>query len=243
MFGGNYSPSMVIRVAVGRQWGNGPQHTQGLYSLFGGVPGLRVVIPSSPNMAYSLLKAAQRHNGPVIFLEPRWLYGLTGNIKRETVNIGEARTVRSGLDLTIVAYGDGVFSAVKAAEMLERHGISVEIIDLVSINPIDYEHIKRSLRMTKRLLTVDTAPAQFSVGREIIGAITADFFEDLDLKYASVATPNYPCPTAPSLVSNYYPTRISIANAALVMLNRPQLEEKLSFEELHLSPKTEISYD
>lgn len=244
MFGGDYSPSLTIRIAVGRQWGNGPQHTQGLYALFGAVPGLRVVIPSTPFMAKALLKEAHVYAGPIVFLEPRWLYGIKGKLPHASNGgiLGKSRIVREGSDVTIVTYGDGVLDSMKAAAILSEHQISAEVVDLVSLNPIDYGGVKSSIAKTKRVILVDTAPAQFSVGREVIGAILTDSNILLQHSPVTISTPNYPCPTAPSLVASYYPTRISIANSVLSMFSIEALGNSLSFEELHLSPKDEIDY-
>jgi pyruvate/2-oxoglutarate/acetoin dehydrogenase E1 component len=241
MFGGNYNAPITYRIAVGRQWGNGPQHTQALYSLFGNVTGLKVVIPSSPNMAKQLLISACMDPNPVVFLEPRWLYQITGEVSSDfqEVPLDKARIIRKGKDLTIVSYGDGLLPAYQAAQELENNGISVEIIDLVSINPIDYTTIIESLNKTKKLLTIDTTSSAFSVGRELIGFLAQN---TNDVKFQTMAAPNVPCPTATSLTANYYPTRVSIKNRVLSIFQLPCEEEELDFSELHLSPKTDCPY-
>jgi pyruvate dehydrogenase E1 component beta subunit len=242
MFGGNNKVPIVFRLAVGRQWGNGPQHTQALYSLFGNVPGLKVVIPSSPYMAKGLLNAAIQDNNPVVYLEPRWLYGLKENIPEEyyCVPLDKARVVRSGSDLTIVTYGDGVVDSLKAHEYLSSKGISVEIVDLVSINPIDYATVASSVKKTKRLLCVDTTNRAFNIGGEIIAKIAMTCFDDLSMAPRNISTPDTPCPTSTSLTEIYYPTKIDIVNEVLSMLGQPAHQETLTFEEIHILPKITV---
>lgn len=246
MFGGEYSAPITFRIAVGRQWGNGPQHTQALYSMFGNVTGLKVVIPSSPDMAKRLLIAASLDSNPVVFLEPRWLYQTMGEVSEgyKQVDLDKSRVVKDGHDITIVSYGDGILPCVQAANLLMKKGISVEILDLISINPIDYQGIANSILKTGRLLTVDTTNSAFSVGREIIGNIVQSLEIKNRLKSISaIATPNVPCPTATSLTANYYPTKITVANNILNTFNQPTLSSILDFDELHIAPKIEIPYE
>ena len=244
MFGGDYPVPLVIRVAVGRQWGNGPQHTGGFLSLFGSTPGLRVVVPSSPNQAYQLMLSAVRDNNPVIFLEPRWLYGLSGNIEvhDSKIPLDKCRLVRSGTDLTLVSYGDGLLAAHKAAEEVSKYGIEAEVIDLVSINPLDYKGVIESLKKTQRLITVDTTSSAFSVGSEIISKVTSSNEVVLKTRPIQLACPDVPCPTAPSLTKNYYPTWPMVANSVLTLFNLPNISEEQTFEELNLAPKVECPY-
>jgi len=240
MFGGNNPVPVVFRINVGRQWGNGPQHTQALYGLFGSVLGLKVVIPSSPYMAKGLLASAIKDNNPVVVLEPRWLFQTKQAVPEESYELplNKAHIVREGKEITVVAYGDGLHAAREALEHID--GIDVELIDLVSINPIDEETIQKSILKTGRLLTIDTTNASFSVGSEI--AARALRMEGVTFKSTPkmLACPNVPCPTSTALTEEYYPTKIDIANTLRVEFNKPTLDTKLSFEELHLAPLTTI---
>ena len=244
MFGGDNKVPIVFRIAIGRQWGNGPQHTQGLYSLFGSVPGLKVVIPSSPSMAKGLLNSAIIDNNPVVFLEPRWLYGLKGNVKEEyfTTSLSDSRYVKRGTHLTIVSYGDGVYSSYEASKMILEYGIETEIIDLVSINPIDYSKIEESIKKTNKLLCVDTTNNAFNIGSEVISKITQSCFHHLSQAPINISTPDLPCPTSTHLTDIYYPTRLSIANKIMEMFGLNQLQEDLTFEELNILPKVEVEF-
>ncbi|MEK7602515.1 MAG: transketolase C-terminal domain-containing protein [Patescibacteria group bacterium] len=236
MFGGDNPVPLTLRVAVGRKWGNGPQHSQALYSLFGAVRGLKVVIASTPYMAKGLLISAIRDKNPVILLENLWLYQVKEEVpeKMYALPLDKARVAQEGTDVTVVTYGDGFVDSLSALTLLPKD-ISVELIDLVSINPVDYDTIEQSVRKTGRLITVDTTNAAFSVGAEIIAKMTERAIP-LSSTPIAIATPDVPVPTSSALLEFYYPTKVDIANAVLKMLNKEALETKLSFEELHLAP-------
>jgi pyruvate/2-oxoglutarate/acetoin dehydrogenase E1 component len=242
MFGGNNNVPIVFRLAIGRQWGNGPQHTQALYSLFGNVPGLKVVIPSTPSMAKGLMLSAIKDKNPVIFLEPRWLYGVKEIVSEEYYEtpLDKGRIVSEGSDITIVSYGDGIVDTIRANEILKQYKISAEIIDLVSINPIDYDIVIKSVKKTKSLLCVDTTNNAFSVGSEIIAKVCEKAFDFLYQKPVNLTAPNTPCPTSTVLSELYYPTRVDIVNKVLKMFYKLPYNEVLTFDELHLSPKITI---
>lgn len=242
MFGGEGgSAPVTLRIMIGRQWGNGPQHSQAFYGMFGAVTGLRVVIPSSPYMAKGLLAAATRSDDPVVILEPRWLYGIKEQVPEEfyEVPLDKARVVKEGSDITVVGYGDALFAAREALTLLGEDAKRVELIDLVSLKPIDHDTIHASIHKTGRLLTVDSTSSAFGVGSEIIGKAAQMRVGFVDAP-RSVAAPDVPVPTAPSLAEHWYPTKVDVANAILDMLGRPPLDIKLSFEELHMAPTTTI---
>lgn len=237
MFGGGNSVPIVFRINVGRQWGNGPQHTQALYALFGNVLGLKVVIPSTPYMAKGLLVSALRDNNPVVILEPRWLFQVTQEVPVELYGepLGEARVTTKGKDITVLAYGDGFIAAHEALSLVGGSA-SVALVDLVSLNPIDYETIYASVRETGRLLCIDTTNEAFNVGSEIIAKVAQNKSIHLKDTPASLSCPNVPCPTSTALTEFYYPTKVDIANALLRIMHKPVVTHPLTFEELHLAP-------
>jgi pyruvate/2-oxoglutarate/acetoin dehydrogenase E1 component len=236
MFGGSNPVPIVFRINVGRQWGNGPQHTQGLYGMFGCALGLKVVIPSSPYMAKGLLSAAIRDNNPVVLLEPRWLFQTSEPVPKENYELplDRARVIQAGSDISVVAYGDGLLAAREALKLVGS--IDVELIDLVSINPIDEVTILNSLAKTRRLLTVDTTNASFSIGSEVLARALLRSNGFLS-RPTALACPDVPCPTSTALTENYYPTKVSIANAIRAQVGLPPIQMELSFEELHLPPR------
>lgn len=241
MFGGGHHVPVVFRINIGRQWGQGPQHTQSLYSLFGNALGLKVVIPSNPIMAKGLLISAVRDNNPVVILEPRWLFSLKQNVPIELYDkpLDRAVVVKRGADLTIVSYGDGLIAAHEALELIGNH-VDVELIDLVSINPIDYKAVLKSVKKTGRLITIDTTNHAFSVGSDVIANVVKQ--ESIKLKNVpvSLSCPDVPVPTSTILTESYYPTKVDIANAALCLMGKPKIKRELTFEELHLPPKLVI---
>ena len=242
MFDGGNNVPIVFRIAVGRQWGNGPQHTQSPYALFGGAMGLKVVIPSTPKMAKGLLISAVRDKNPVVILEPRWLYNTKQDVPTGIYEepLDKARVVKEGKDITVVAYGDGLVASLEATEFL-GNDTNVELIDLVSINPIDYETIFKSVKKTGRLLCVDTTHEAFNVGSEIISKVAQNKSIDLKDKSSSISCPNVPCPTSTALTEFYYPTKVDIANAILSSLGKSSITHELTFDELHLAPTVTIS--
>lgn len=235
MFDGGDGVPVTFRIAIGRQWGNGPQHTQSLYGLFGSASGLKVVIPSTPYMVKGLMIAAVSDPNPVIVIEPRWLYKIKGPVpaKMYVLPLDKAVVDTKGKDITVVSYGDGFIAAKEALDIIGDM-VSVELIDLVSINPVDHKTILNSVKKTKRLLTVDTTHVGFSVGSEVISGVS----KKLQLKKVpeAMTTPDAPCPTSPALTEDYYPTKVSIANKILTMLGKKPIKKKLSFDELHLAP-------
>ena len=241
MFGGDNPVPIVFRIAVGRQWGNGPQHTQALYSLFGNTLGLKVVIPSTPKMAKGLLVSALQDKNPVVFLEPRWLYNTKQDVPEEiySIPLDKAHVVKNGSSVTVVAYGDGLVAAMEACELI-GDDTEVELIDLVSINPVDYETIAHSVAKTGRLLCVDTTNNAFNIGSEVIAKVAQNRSVKLKDNPASLSCPNVPCPTSTALTEFYYPTKVDVANAILGLLGKPLIKKELSFEELHVAPSLTI---
>lgn len=235
MFGGGNPVPLTVRIVVGRQWGNGPQHSQALYAMYGAVRGLKVVIPSSPRMAKGLLIAAVRDPNPVIVLEPRWLYQTKQDVPKKMFEepLEKARVVRKGKDITVVAYGDGLMDSLQALALIGKRA-DVELIDLVSINPVDHDTVKKSVKKTGRLLCIDTTSEAFGVGSEIVAGVMKSL--RLMQKPVVLAAPNVPCPTSTALTEYWYPTKVDIANAILRALKKPPIEQTLTFAELHLAP-------
>jgi pyruvate/2-oxoglutarate/acetoin dehydrogenase E1 component len=139
MFGGKMKVPLTIRLLIGRGWGQGPQHSQSLQSLFTHIPGLKVVMPFTPYDAKGLLVSAIKDDNPVIYIEHRWLHNITGIVPEEiyAVPLGKARIVKEGKDITIVSSSHMVLETMKAADYLEKDGISTEVIDLRTLLPLD----------------------------------------------------------------------------------------------------------
>lgn len=237
MFGGNSPLPLVIRISVGRRWGDGPQHTQVLHSLFGHVPGLKVVIPSTPHSAKGLMIASIEDNNPVIFLEHRWLYGISETVPEEYYSqpLDRCKVVKSGKDITIVANSDTLIEVIRCAKTLMAHKIDPEIIDLVSVNPIDHETIISSVKKTGRLMVLDVGTKACGLGSEIISQVCEKAFHHLKCPPINIATPDCPCPTSPSLTEKYYPTGGTVVDAVSQLFHRDIPFEKCTdFYKIHL---------
>jgi pyruvate/2-oxoglutarate/acetoin dehydrogenase E1 component len=198
------SVPLVIRSVVGAGGRFGAIHSQMPASWFMGVPGLKIVAPSTPADAKALLKAAVRDDNPVLFFEHKRLYGLEGETNGELGRLGEAAVLREGSDVTLVTAMKGVHDALEAAERLEQEQISVEVIDLRTLRPIDVETLLTSVRKTSRLVVVEEGPLTGGWGGEVLARITEEGLGYLDDAWR-VATPNTPIPYSPPLEDAFLP--------------------------------------
>jgi pyruvate dehydrogenase E1 component beta subunit len=208
MFGGLFEVPLMMRMIVGRSWGQGAQHSQSLQSLLAHIPGLVVVMPSSPQSILESYKyAIENYKGPVIMLEHRLMYELEfEDQKTNLVNpLFGSINIRVGSDVTIVATSVMVLEAKRAAEYLDDFGVSVEIIDLHSISHPDHEMILNSVRKTGKLLVADTSWSSYGVSAEINRIINESDPSILKSPSVSLGMAPAPCPTAKSLEDLYYP--------------------------------------
>ena len=213
MFGGSVSLPMVVRAVIGRSWGQGAQHSQGLHSLYMHIPGLKVVAPSTPYDAKGCLATAIRDNNPVIFIEQRMLHFLKGHVPEEsyTVPFGKARVLRTGTDLTLVGISYMVAECLRAAHLLEAVGVSAEVIDPVSLSPLDMDTIASSVVKTKRLLAVDTAWTFSGATAEIVSQTIERLQGHATVRVARMGFAPVPCPPTKSLENLFYPNPKTIA--------------------------------
>lgn len=223
MFGGAMKMPAVFRMIIGRGWGQGPQHSQNLHSWFAHIPGLKVVMPSTPHDAKGMLISAIEDDNPVVFLEHRWLHHIKGHVPtgHYSVPIGPIRTARKGADVTIVALSYMVLEALEAAETLAEAGIDAEVLDLRSLRPLDREAILTSVKKTGRLIVADSAWALAGMSAEIMAIASEGAFSSLRSAPRRVCLPDCPTPTGPSLAAEYYPRSGHIVAAAREMLDLP----------------------
>lgn len=208
MFGGLFEVPLMMRMIIGRSWGQGAQHSQSFQSLLAHIPGLVVVMPASPqSILESYRYAIEDYRGPVIMLEHRLMYEL--EFEDHELHLANplfgSTKVRDGSDVTVVATSVMVLEAKRAAEYLEDFGISIEIIDLHSISHPDHEMILSSIRKTGKLLVADTSWAAYGVSAEINRIINESDPSILKSPSISLAMAPAPCPTAKSLEDLYYP--------------------------------------
>ncbi len=196
MTGGQVTVPMVLRTQGGTGRSAGAQHSQSLESWLAHVPGLRVVMPSTPADAKGLLKTAVRSDDPVVFIEHKALYALKGDVPdgEHLVPFGAANTVRPGRDLTIVTYSRMVHTAIEAAQKLAGEGIEAEVIDLRTLNPLDMDTVLASVRRTRRALVLNEAHRTAGFCSELAARITEELFDTLEAPVSRVAAKDVPVP-------------------------------------------------
>ncbi len=222
MFGGQTSVPITIRLIIGRGWGQGPTHSQNLQSWLAHIPGLKVMLPVSPADAKGMLFESILDPDPCVILEHRWLHNSTGEVPEGThsTKLGKARVVRSGNDVTIVALSYLVVEAIQAEPMLSKLGISAEVIDMRSVNPIDWSTIEKSVRKTGRLVVADTGFQTCSVASEVVARVTMTCFDSLKMPPQRVAMPDVPEPTSFALTKGFHVDALDIYVAACSVLGR-----------------------
>ena len=213
---GQVTVPLVIRTQCGRGRSNGCTQSQSLESLLTHIPGLKVVMPSTPYDAKGLLKSAIRDNDPVIFIEHKGLYQTRGEIPEEeyVLPIGKADIKQEGTDVTIITYSKSVLMALDAAKELEIAGISAEVLDLCTLVPLDFEAIKESVSKTGRVLIVHEACERSGYGAEIAAQIVDKLFDELDAPILRVCGENIPVPNATLPEVESAPTVAKIVAAA-----------------------------
>lgn len=215
MFGGQMKVPMVVRTQGGSGRGNGAQHSQSLEAWFAHVPGLVVIMPSTPSDVKGLLKSAIRDDNPVIFIEHKMLYHTKGLVPdmEYTLPIGKADVKRVGSDVTVIVTSWMVPRALAAADALASEGLSVEVIDPRTLRPLDEETILDSVRKTGRVLVVHEAVKFGGIGAEIAAMITEKAFDYLDMPVKRLAGVDAPIPYAAVLEQAAIPTEEEITEA------------------------------
>jgi pyruvate dehydrogenase E1 component beta subunit len=215
MFGGKAVTPVTIRAMYGAGLRAAAQHSQALYPMFTHIPGLKVVIPSSPYEAKGLLAQSIRDDDPVIFFEHKAMYDVIGEVPEEsyTIPFGEANIVREGSDVTVVAIGRMVSVAEEAAMELEAFGKSIEIIDPRTVSPLDLDTILESVQRTGRLVVVDEASPRCNIATDISAQVVSEAFGDLRAPVKMVSPPHVPVPFAGPLEDLYIPSAQDIISA------------------------------
>jgi len=221
MYGGQVSVPLVVRSVIGRSWGQGAQHSQGLHSFFTHVPGLKVFAPSTPYDAKGALLASIRENDPVVFVEHRLLHSQKGHVPQEpyTVPFGKARILSSGTDITLVGISYMAVECMRAQALLATIGISAEVIDPVSLSPLDMSTILSSVRKTRRLIVVDAAWTSCGMSAEIIARTAENLAELRGVRMQRIGNEPVTCPTTKNLEDLYYPNPEKVALAAFAMIH------------------------
>ncbi|MED4568947.1 alpha-ketoacid dehydrogenase subunit beta [Brevibacillus agri] len=208
MFGGKAQVPITIRTMHGAGFRAAAQHSQSLYAMFTHIPGIKVVVPSTPYEAKGLLLAAIEDNDPVIFFEDKTLYNTTGEVPEGyyTIPLGVADIKRAGSDLTIVAIGKQVQTALAAADQLAKKGIEVEVVDPRTLSPLDEDTILASVAKTNRLIVIDEANPRCSIATDIAALVADKGFDTLDAPIKRITAPHTPVPFSPVLEDLYLPS-------------------------------------
>jgi len=222
MFGSKRSIPLVVRLIVGRGWGQGPTHSQCLHSWFSHIPGLKVIMPSNPYDAKGLLLSSIFDNNPVIFIEHRWLHNMKGDFPEGDyrIPIGKAKIIKPGNDITIVSNSYMTVEAIHAANHLSKQNISAELIDLRSIRPLDWETIINSVKKTGNLIVLDTGSHNISIASEIISGVTDKCWQYLKNKPYKIGMPDHAEPTSFGLTKDFYPNATSILKVVSEIFNK-----------------------
>jgi pyruvate dehydrogenase E1 component beta subunit len=222
MFGSQISVPITIRLIVGRGWGQGPTHSQNLQAWFAHVPGLKVVMPTTPADAKGLLLSSIFDPNPVVFLEHRWLHQSVGVVEKGDIRvpIGLAKIVRMGKDVTVVAASYLVVEALQAAKVLAEEGIECEVIDLRTISPLDWDAVHSSVKKTRRLIVLDSGAQTGSVAGEIIARVAIKQHHVLEAAPIRLAMPDVPEPTSFGLTKGFFVRGINIYQSAMAMFGK-----------------------
>jgi acetoin:2,6-dichlorophenolindophenol oxidoreductase subunit beta len=222
MSGGHWRVPMVVRTTLGATRRSAAQHSQSLHAWFSHIPGLKVVLPSTPYDAKGLLKAAIRDENPVVFFEDKMMYKLKGPVPAEdyTIPLGVAEVKRLGRDITLVATSSMVQVALGAAILLEKEDISAEVVDPRTTWPLDEPTITDSVKKTSRAIVLDEGYGRYGVASEIAAVIAEGAFYDLDAPVARMGAMHVPIPFSPPLEDRTVPTEETVFNRAKAMCKR-----------------------
>lgn len=235
MFGELQNVPLVIKMTIGRGWGQGPQHSQSLQAIYAQIPGLKVVMPSTPYDAKGLMISSIEDNNPVIYIDHRWLHNIFGKVPDDyyTVPIGKAKIMETGKDISLVASSHMTLECMKAGKLLKKIGIEPEIVDIRTLTPLDYKTIKQSVQKTRNLIVADSGSSHAGYAAEIIARAAEDDDISLSGKPARITCPDVPLPTSRALTEHYYPRHIDIARKAvdIVKGNKKELDQLIDEEE------------
>ena len=221
MSGGHFSNPIVFRGPTGNAGQLGAQHSQNFENWYANTPGLKVVVPSNPYDAKGLLKQSIIDPDPVIFMESEVMYGDKGHVPEEEyyIELGKAKVVKEGTDVTIVTFGKMLPRVVlPAVEELTKEGINAEVIDLRTVRPIDYDTVINSVKKTNRLVVVEEAWPLGSIATEIAFKVQKDAFDYLDAPVLRVVSADVPLPYAPTLIKEALPNAERVVKAVKSVL-------------------------
>ena len=224
MTGGKKSVPMVIRLIIGRGWGQGPQHAQSLETLFAHIPGLKVVSISSPYNAKGLLISAIEDPNPVILFEHRWVHELKGDVPKKLYKckLDRALIALKGRDITLISSSYMLVECLRSAQILKQNSISVEVVDIQCLRPLDKTTIVNSVKKTKNALIVDNGGITYGISAEIISSIydNLNSKEKKEINIKRIGLSDNPIPSSKYLAKYCYPDFKDIITNILLLLNK-----------------------
>ena len=222
MYGGQVKVPFTLLTRIGAGSGSAAQHSESFYSIFSHIPGIKGVVPCDPYTAKGLLISAIRDDDPVVYFEHKLLYPETGPVPEEpyTIPIGKARIVKSGADVTLVGISKMTLVCLEVAQNLQSEGINAEVVDLMSISPIDYDLIIDSVRRTHRIIVVDEDTPRCGLAADICSAVAEEAFDYLDAPPTKVTAPHTPVPYSRPLEGVYIPNADRVAGVVRRLLGR-----------------------
>lgn len=221
MFDGKASVPLVVRMIVGRGWGQGPQHSQSLQGMFAQVPGIKVIMPTTAHDAKGMMISAIEDNNPVLYIEHRWLHQIRDSVPENyyRVRLGQAQIMHQGDSVTVAAFSHMVVETLIAAKALTSiMGIRIEVLDMRSVRPLDVESVLKSVQKTGRLIVADTAFQTGSIAGELIAQVVEQAFHALKTRPVRITLPDHPAPTSHFMTEHYYPSPQMIVDAVLDMV-------------------------
>ncbi len=212
---GAHRVPLTVRLVIGRGWGQGPQHSQSLEAIFAHIPGLKVVMPSTPADFKGMLLASIEDDNPVIFIEHRWLHYVTGQVPAgwHVAPLDGPRKVHGGERATIVATSYMTLEALRAATALARRGCAVDVLDLRVLRPLNLQPVIESVRRTGRLVVCDTGWRTLGIGAEVVAQVAETALPALVRPPVRIGLPDHPTPSSLSLAEVYYPSSVDVIDA------------------------------
>ena len=228
---GQHNIPIVIRAVIGRGWGQGPEHSQSLETLFSYMPGLKVIMPTFPNDAKGMIISAIEDNNPVIILEHRWCHYIMGDVKNGYIksDLIQPKKIRSGTNFTIVASSFMVIEAIQACDQLAEYSITIDLFDLRVLRPLQLTKIFESVSVTGRILTVDTGFKTLGIGSEIISQVVSNQFDCLKSAPIRLGLPDHPIPSSLGFIDGLYVDSMKIFEviASNIGLDKSKIAEGL----------------
>lgn len=239
MYGGKFKAPMIIRMTVGRGWGQGPQHSQALHAWLAHVPGLRVMFSSFPKESMNSFYWSFLDDAPVIFIEHRWMHLVKGLVEESAPKPELVPSIvrRRGSKVTLVGVSFMTVECLSAAQLLESREIDAEVIEVLSLTPLNVTQVVRSVQETGRLLVCDIGVREFGISAEIVAEVLSLVNSNAPVMTRRLGLPSVPTPSAPEASAVFYPTAVSIANVVLDMF---AVSEKLWFSETRLPHELDV---